>query len=211
MSCPVADGAYKAVHEFTFGGSRRFLFEDIEADWKKLGVRIKADAPKVTTKRLRGFYCIEVIYHLIFPSLELPVGLVNLRERFLNSRFDRDHAGLGEVIELCQSTYVGITVEQGEMELSNNFNNLFEHVTTRMEIPRAVAENCEKSARILRPILRGPTNRIGMIGRLFGEVMVFGDFKIEGVMRYLHTMLDVSIHNPVSPWTMQKPQESLFI
>jgi len=95
------------------------------------------------------------------------------------------------------------------MQLENKPNNLFEHVTDRLEVPRTVAEQCELAARTLRPMLRGSTNRIGTVGRLLGEVLVVADFKLEGVMRYLHTMLDVSIHNPVSPWSMQKLQESL--
>ena len=208
MSCPVADGAYKVVHETYFGGSRRFLYEDLEPEWKKLGVRLKADAPKVSTKRLRGFYCIEVMYHLLFPSLELPDELVELREQFLTSRFNRDHAGLGDVIQLCRKTYSGITIAKGEMQLSCQPNNLFEHMTERMDMPRAVSTACEKAARALRPALRGPTNRIGTVGRIFGEALVVTHTNPETSMRYLHTMLDVSIHNPVSPWSMTNSQES---
>ena len=208
MSCPVADGTYKVVHEACFGGNRRFLYEDLEPEWKALGVRIKADAPKVSTKRLRGFYCIEVMYHLLFPSLELPTELVGLREQFLTSRFQRDYAGLGEVIHMCRKTYSGITIAKGEMQLSRSPNNLFEHMTERMDIPRAVSAACEQAARALRPMLRGPTNRIGTVGRLFGEALTFAHNKPETAMRYLHTMLDVSIHNPVSPWSMTNSQAS---
>jgi hypothetical protein len=206
MSCPVADGCYRVVHEYCFAPNRRVLFEDLESDWKALGARIKADEPKVTTKRLRGFFCIETMYHLVFPSLQLPTELVGLRETFVTARFERDHAGLGKVINICQSTYRGITVAQGEMHLSDKPNNMLAQVSKLMAAPRAVSNSCERAARLLRPMLRGSVRGIGVVGRCFGDALQAGDVQPDTTMRYLNNMLDVSVHNPVSPWSMKNPQ-----
>lgn len=205
MSCPVTEACYKVVNDHHMLGSRRFLVADIAEEWEELGQRIRANTPKVTTKRLRAFFCIETLCHVIVPGLDLPPGMVGLRERFVRTRFERSYGGLGEIIELCQESYRGLTIEQGEMQLSGQVNNAFLRVDKLMDGSRSTIALLERSARELRPMLRGTTNNIPRIGQYFGTVLVDTSVSIELCARYLRTLLSVSIHNPVSPWSMNLP------
>lgn len=209
MSCPVSEACFKVVDAHYMGASRRFLVADFADTWRSVGDRAQHDSPMATTKRLRAFFCVETTYHLIFPGLNLPPGMVGLREQFLSSRFERSHEGLGSVLSLCEEAYRGLTIEHGEMHLSRQVNNVFAHVDALMNRPRVVTEKLELSARELRPMLRGSTQNIGRVGRLFGEVLLETETSIEMCARYLNTMLDISIHNPVSPWSMKLSPASL--
>ena len=211
MSCPVAETCFKVLDAHFMGASRHVLFDDFAEAWSAVGVRARQDSPKATTKRLRAFFCIETTYHLIFPGLALPPGMVGLRETFLSSHFDRSHDGLTKVVSLCEEAYRGLTIEQGEMQMSRQVNNVFAKVDMLMDRPRLVAEKLELMSRELRPMLRGSTNNIWRVGRSFADVLLNTETPFETCMRYLNMLLDVSIHNPVSPWSMKKPPESLSI
>ena len=203
MSCPITKCCFDVINTHCFSPGRQQLFEDVRDRWSELETRISTHTPKVTTKRLRGFYSIEVMYHLLLPSLYFPLGGVGYRSRFLQSRFARDHAGLGELIALCAQAERELTIEHGELELDGSKANTFIQ-SRRLHVTRGALAHCERAARLLRPMLRGTTQSMGAIGAYLGEVILCADSaNLDVPLHYLNTMLDVSIHNPVSPWTMK--------
>jgi hypothetical protein len=208
MSCPVTSGAFKALNEYFFeqapgGKNRRVLYEELRDRWLELEERISQDEPKISTKRLRAFYAIEIFYYVLIPGLTLPANLVDVRSSFLLAKFERSRAGLTNLIELCEDTSRRIVVEQGELQLGVEPKSALiaraRHGVAALDPVGSVVMLCAEAAKTLRPRMRGKTTGIMRVGKLLGDGLIIASTSLEQCMHYLRTMLEISIHNPVSP------------
>ena len=208
MTCPVTEACFRVVSEYCYSFSKQFLYEDYKDKWEELRQRISKAEPTETTQRLRAFFCIELMYHTIFPAFEVTKELHVLQLEMRNVKFPRDHDGLTKLITLCEKVERNITVTHGELLLSGiELDALASHALKITDKPRSVAESCALASRALRPLLRGSTLGIHSVGTYLGYSLVVANSTIETCARYMHTMLDVTIHNPVSPWSMKSYQE----
>ena len=214
MTCPVTYAAWKVLDKHFFstpdekgsGSFRGMLYEDRKEPWKELEEAIKSDEPATDSKRLRAFYCIEVCYFMRLPGSTLLAQHVSIRERLIHARIPRSYEGLTQLIDFLTQVERIITVDVGEQSLGGNMpRGMAGLLTKQTDSTRNLIVHTTNMAKTLRPMLKGSVDHIGKVGELFGYCSQ--DVSMEVCMQNLRTLLDISIHNTITPWRMNESQQ----
>ena len=150
--------------------------------------------------RLRAFYAVEAILHVLVPAAD---G-ANLLDRTVVTgpsavRLPRSREGLNSVVEICAATHRRLIVVKGSIQLGRqNAADVIRVDTIKSTL--SMLDLCRNAAETLRPMLLGNIKGMPKMGSLFGEALLLANVQVEGCTDFMRTLLTITLHNPVQPW-----------
>jgi len=226
IPCPITD-QYLAVLTGYMEEAGWHVYSDLQDDLGELTERAKENHPNLTALRLRGFYVVEVLYHLVLPRTSVPRtptetlrGYKPIKKSFASLeslaeggrtiqdisswRFERSVEGLDSLLEHLKELREDTEVEDISVDLDGRIAPAVRSMRGGMVEPWHKALNStEKVASEMRRLLSpvdATSSRWTALGRTFAMGCIDTSEEMDACLDYARTILAITQGMTVSPW-----------
>lgn len=222
--CPITSEYLRILHKH-IEASGWHLYDDLHSDFDELQELCEENRPKLVALVQRGFYVVEVLYHVFLPQVSVPrVSPESLRkgsvkaarptleeleegtgvmEEMATWRFSRSHTGLTELITKVRELNEETEVEDIALELDGRVAPAVRSMRANMVTPwREMLSHVEKLAELVRRQL-SPEGKIlwPSVGSRFALACLSSNQEMSECMNYARTLLAINQENAITPWS----------
>lgn len=207
--CPVITGYLKGLRDAV-----RFPSSLASDLWDPIN-EIEEHAAEVTlmiaAQRLRTFYLMEVMYHVVLPAQTWILKEPELKGTVLAAKFSRSKEGVEELEKLLQQLHRKLILQQATVAftIEPTAHGAFglesatgAQLTEMLEKPRQVIDYLMEAASILKTQLRGEALRVGRVAELCGRAIVTAGTELEYSLQHARILLNITATQGASLWNM---------
>lgn len=183
------------------------LYEDLIPGYEDLLTQAHVDSPTPAARRLRGFYCLEVLYHLHLPRVMM-VNPIMMEEGFsmvFRRGVPRTREGLNTLLEAVESLNKFVVVGATELDMVGVKENVTRPDASSLRRGSMgqialIASYVERIATRVRASLIKEEVDLGAVGLIFAEALVAVKETPTQCLHYGRTLLNISEETGISPW-----------
>ena len=206
--CPLTGHYLQEVQDLfatpweTYGSSMAGLYEDQTVQCRELADTAQGMVVSQASQRLRAFYCLEVMYHLLLPR---ELSLAGARDSSFSEGFPRTREGLDQllaalealkkrmVVAATESDMVGVKADSTRPDAGALKRKGLDRVTI-------LVGHIERTVGYVKTCLRQEEVSVASVGEIFAEVLHYANETLDQCVHHGRILLNISEETGITPW-----------